>query len=311
MLGHASTADSTRASTCASSEHAATQHDVAVTVQASLRALAALTAVSDRDANEICEHLAQDARPPPPEAEKLLPVVHTTWGFMLQGLAPHGVAGRIEAAAALLADVMELAGTFVARRFEKEALPAMERLMRGTAALRSRSGGGGGGGGDEAAAHRLVEEGTAAGTRARRQLAALQCVAVGCESGEGRGALVASVERVATGALQCLRDPADARVAEGALRCLRALGRVDPDAVWLACVEVLHSQRPELLESWAGPHKLCGLDAQARSRGAGTAQGWGLQCLRVLEEVADAEVPWHAVVRNARAARQLGVSGAL
>lgn len=265
-----------------------------------MQALASLTAVSDRDANQICEHLAHDSRPPPPEAEKLLPVVHTTWGFLLQGLAPHGVAGRVEAAAALLADVLELAGTFVARRFEKEALAVLESLLRGSAALRSRSGGGEG-------ADRLVEEDTAAGTRARRQLAALRCVTRSCESCEGQGALVANVERVATGVLQCLRDPADARVAEGAVRCLRALGGVDPDAVWLACMEALHSGAPDLLATWAGQHKLCGLDTGVRSRDAGGVRGWGAQCMRVLQEAAETEVPWHAAVRSARAARQLGV----
>jgi hypothetical protein len=77
-------------------------------LQAALQALAGLATVRERDANEVREYLAPKARLTLPEAEKLLPAVHTTWGVMLRGLAADAVPGHVEAGAALLADVLQI-----------------------------------------------------------------------------------------------------------------------------------------------------------------------------------------------------------
>jgi hypothetical protein len=263
-----------------------------------LQALATLSTISDRDANEVCECLAPTARPPPPEAEKLLPVVHTTWGFMLQGLAPNAVPGRCEVAASLLADVMEIAGSFAAARFERDAAPLLLRLIAGSGVISSKNGEASGGSGC-----RYLEEEEASGSRARRQNAALLCVKQCCQNVQGRKALERVVERMALGALQCLSDTAD--VANSSLQCVLALARVDADAVWLAVVQVVQTLQPELLKAYANGQELAGLEKQDAFPQKRPGVQVAAQCMRLLREVDAVDVAWHVDVRRARAERHM------
>jgi hypothetical protein len=269
-------------------------------MQEGLWALAVLTEVSDRDARDVFDHLVPDSRPPPPEAEKLLPVVHTTWGFMTQGLALPAPAARSEAAARLLAHVAELAGGFIAPRFAKDALPPLLRLMRGGGAVARTAGAGVEGG------RLVIEEAAAAGTRERQQRAAMACIADCCVSAEARHVVSGVVERAAVGALEGLAAAGSAAVAEAALRCLRALAGVDADTLWLLLLRVLHSQRADTLRDWTKGEVVPGLVGLEVCRGGlgaawrGENGAWVRQCAKLVIEVEGMQVAWHAEIEAAR-----------
>jgi hypothetical protein len=215
---------------------------------------------------------------------------------MLHGLAADAAPGRVEAAAALLADVMEIAGKFAAARFERDAAPLLLRLM-GSGGVSSKPGVGG----VNVRCRYLEEE--ASGSRARRQSAALLCIERCCKSAQGREAVVRLVERLAVSAVECMGDQGG--FPEGSVRCVRALAAVDPDAVWLVVVRVVHVLQPELLPKVAEGPELGGLVG----RGGGVQKRGDVQvaarCMRLLREIDGMDVGWHADVRRARAARHM------
>ena len=273
-----------------------------VDMQEALSALALLTQISDRDNNEIVENLVSDSRPPPPEAEKLLPVVHTTWGFLLQGLALPNPAARTEEAARLLAHVAMLAGGFVARRFTKEALPLLLRLLDGSEGVARPASASHSGSGDSSGCggYMYMDEGAASGTRDRRQRAALGCIQACCNTAEGSLAIVSEVGGLAAAVLGCLAAAGSAAVAEAALACMRQLAAVDADAVWLLLVRVLHTQGADVPRV-SGLDRLDVCHGVAGGLWRGDKAAWLRQCGKVLRDVEAAEVAWHTAARAGRA----------
>ena len=269
-----------------------------LSLQESLAALAVLTTVSETDSNEVTEHLPPDTAPPPVEAEKLLPVVHTTWGFLLPNLLPSAAAARTEQAAALLAHVATLAGGFIASRFERDAVPLLLRLLHQDRAT-SWSGDVGSGG------YKLLDDGPATGTRNRRHLAALACITSCCVSVQGRLAVADVVSALAEGSLASLAAAGSAQVAEGALRALRCLSAVDADSVWLLVRRVMHCEDQACRHGASSTHapQLQALDVRQGRLGAawhGRAIAWKSQCAKLLRDIEAVQPAWHAVVREGR-----------
>ena len=263
-------------------------------VQEALSALATLTVVSKRDNNEIMEHLTHDARPPPPEAETLLPTVHTTWGFMPRSLELPAPAARTEAAARLLAHVAVVAGSFVASRFARDALPLLLRALRGAETVSLRN---------SAAAPQRVEGASAPGTRERQSRAVLQCIVGCCEDAEGRHVFQDHVAKVADAVLRFLCAAESAAVAQHATRCVLALAQVDADAVWLVVAQLL--QRPGCANAPSGADSCagaCGGNGDLPRVGTGW-QGKIAElcrcCEQLFESVCGCEVAWHCKVREA------------
>jgi hypothetical protein len=269
-------------------------------LQEALSALAVLTVVSDGDSHDVIENLVPDTRPPPPEAEKLLPVVHTTWGFLLSGLTLPAPAALTEEAARLLAHVAAVAGGFIARRFERDALPLLLRLLGGGDKL-SRFGGA------DRIGYRWLEDGPACGSRHRCQLAMLDCLSACCVMGEGRRVISGVVGRIATAVLSCFAAAGSAEVAEAALRCLRRLAAIDTDEVWLLVLRVLHGQQAEALRELTKGCPLVGLEGLDVCKGQeggvwrGNPGAWVAQCAQLLREIDGMHVVWHDEVLSARA----------
>ena len=269
-------------------------------MQEALSALATLTEVSNSDERNVVEHLVPDGTPAPPESEKLLPIVHTTWGFMLQGFAPTAPAASAEHAASLLAHVAELAGSFVAQRFRREALSPLLRLLSGSAGLaRTQLGAEGG--------RRVIDEVPALGTVERRQIAVLNCLRDCCADTEARHVVQESVERIASAVLQCLAGAGSAAVAEAALRCLRTLAAVDSDTVWLLLARIVHSEDasalPQLLDD-AMVESLDSIDMCCGRLGAvwhNERSAVVRQLTKLFHEVERVAVAWHGQVESRRA----------
>ena len=229
--------------------------ECALLPQEALTAMSHLTEADDCDGRELVEGLElKHLAPLPGEPERLLPLVHVTWAFLLPGLRSRSEAPRVEAALQLLVLTARLAGAFILRRFKTDALPALRLLLRGAAAVgvRPRPGGG------------AVVEHAALGTVARCQGAALRAVAAMCRDANGAAVIEGAME-VADDAVAAMCVALAAGRAGDPVEAVRALARVDVDAVWLRVLKASKQAGPQV----------------------------GRACERLLVEVEGLEVRWH------------------
>jgi hypothetical protein len=211
--------------------------------QDALRALAPLTATHDRDGSAITEALAVEPAPLPADPERLLPVVHVVWGFLVPGLTSAAEsAPRVEAAAALLSELAIVSGSFITRRMRERVLPGLRRILSGGGVRRAA--------GDGAA----LEAGTAPATVARCRLAVLGMLARAGADAQGSQALKGSVDELAMLVLPFLGGVlAGLELGRAAHAAMHALARIDPDAVWLVLFSAVHTATGPALKGWQAP----------------------------------------------------------
>jgi hypothetical protein len=161
----------------------------------------------------------------PGEIERILPQVHTTWGFIVPGLKAHAQPARLEAALALIAHVAECSGNFISKRMQTDVLPQLKRIISGSSSIstraRARSGG----------SIRVVDN-VAPGTVARCQVVAFNTLERMCQHSNGREALKNIISELAADSAEILcRGSSGSAVREKCAAALQALASVDGEAV--------------------------------------------------------------------------------
>jgi hypothetical protein len=199
-------------------------------VAGALRALAAVTEAAELDVNQIqlLTRRRTDVAPPDPDTPRMLPSVHLAWAPLLGALQDWRVS-VVEAALQFLADCTCLSGSFLRKRFAREAAPALQRLLA------------------EGPTHRNIiapgqDDITSPVVVQRAQLAVLRCLeriathatplAIAGIDSSASAALVPALHTLlpAVGDAMGGRQPASVR--ERATQTYIALARVDPDVAW-------------------------------------------------------------------------------
>lgn len=224
----------------------AASSSVAVAVQAlgvcmaSLRALDLATKVAELDEN-IIQALAKtsleqggDVEPTESPITRVLPSVHLFWMPLMAALKDWRVA-VVETALKSLFELIELAGDFLTKRFQKEAWPVLQHLLtsgpkedtRRTLLLP---------GDDDSKAPALIQ---------RTRLAVLHCLERLSGSTQTKdNILIPCASETLIKILECMDDEEDTVLKEAATKAFMAVARVDPDAAWAHLVAVLHALPP-------------------------------------------------------------------
>ncbi|KAG2444915.1 hypothetical protein HXX76_001651 [Chlamydomonas incerta] len=230
-------------------------------LRAGLGALGSATPCVEAEAAVLEEYggLEGRMRPVRPETPKVLPAVAACWPPLMAALRDSRTP-VVERGVAAVAELVEVAGgMFLARRFQTEAWPVLQRLLAagtahtpgllslGTDAVRPGAaagahrqrlalglGGGGGGGGAVAVVGGEDASGALAPAAvARVQVAVLGCLEAVCRCRDATAAVRTLTWDIAQAALPFLASSSPAPLAEAARRALTAVAGLDPDSVWL------------------------------------------------------------------------------
>ncbi|GFR39642.1 hypothetical protein Agub_g108, partial [Astrephomene gubernaculifera] len=236
-------------------------------LRGALSALSAATPAVEAEAAVVEEYGGAEGRMRPvrPETPKVLPAVAAGWGPLMATLRDARTP-VVERGLAAVAELVAVAGgRFLARRFQQEAWPVLQRLLThgtahtpgqlslGTEAVRaappsrrltaSLSDGGGGisvMGGEDAAGSLAP----AAVTRVR--VAALGCLESVCRCPDATVAVRTLTWAIAQAALPFLGAAHAAPLHEAARATLLAVAALDPDGVWLLLYDTSSNMPPSL-----------------------------------------------------------------
>lgn len=237
-------------------------------------------------------------------AATLLPSVHLLWSPLMGSLSDWRIA-VVENALAVLSHLAKLAGSFLTRRFEKEAWPVMKRILR-----------------EGPSQQRLIAPGqddiSSPAVVQRAQRAVLGCLRDLAENGEGPVAVVTPVAAQAlTAAAELLGDAQQPAVRESATAAFISLAGVDPDAALALLVSAMRLAAPTA----AAAMSRIGSSPPSYLEGSGSVQlpSFAEVCLAppgsavpkglrmcseaklqaLFREVSEMPVPWHTSVGRA------------
>ncbi|GLC59559.1 hypothetical protein PLESTB_001500300 [Pleodorina starrii] len=239
-------------------------------LRGALAALAAATPAVEAEAAVLEEYGGPEARlrPVRPETPKVLPVVAAAWTPLMAALRDDRTP-VVERGLGVLAELVAAGGgTFLARRFQQEAWPVLQRLLThgsahtpgllslGTDAARTappprrRLEIGGAdivvSGGEDAAAA------LAPAAVSRVRVAALRCLEAVCRCKDAAVAVRTLTWDIAQAALPFLGSSHPPPLLEAAHAALLAVAALDPDGVWLLLYDTSYNMPPSLAAAPAG-----------------------------------------------------------
>ncbi|GIL65910.1 hypothetical protein Vafri_19550 [Volvox africanus] len=256
-------------------------------LRSGLSALAAATPAVEAEAAVMEEYggTAARMRPVRPEPPKVLPAVATVWGPLMAALRDTRTP-VVERGVAAVAELVAVAGgAFLARRFQQEAWPVLQRLLtHGSAhtpgmlslgtdashnAPRRRLEIGGSTAGNGSMVSGGEDTALAPAAIARVRVATLRCLEAVCRCSDA-GAVVRTLTwGIAQAALPFLAASHPPPLHEAAQATLLAVAALDPDGVWLLLYDASSNLPSSLTTAATGRQHV----AEPRLSGLGGASG--------------------------------------